>query len=101
MTLFIVILIAIIGIIIFLFFLQENERVVRLPTFQVFFNEKLGKYLADSRGCALYYYLKDEIGTPSSLPISNCGENCLGIWQIIYEKEMTVSPPLKKKVTGR
>ena len=41
---------------------------------QVLHSEKVGKYLADSKGGTLYYFTKDEPG------VSNCTGKCLEIW---------------------
>ncbi|MDR6998642.1 beta-propeller fold lactonase family protein [Neobacillus niacini] len=41
---------------------------------QVLHSEKVGKYLADSKGMTLYYFTKDEPG------VSNCTGKCLEIW---------------------
>jgi predicted lipoprotein with Yx(FWY)xxD motif len=96
MTTFIIILVVILGIIIFLLFIKNDNCDDDLTTFQVAYSEKLGKYLTDSEGHALYYYKEDEIGTSNSLPVSTCGEDCLGIWQIVNENKMTISPYLNK-----
>lgn len=92
-VIFIIVLIVLM-LIIFLIIIQKKEQTANSTTFQIYFSKKLGNYLVDYRGRALYYYAEDKIETSNSQPKSNCGEGCLGIWQIFYADKITVSPPL-------
>lgn len=57
-------------------------------------NEKTGKYLADSKGMALYYFKKDEPGK------SNCAGECLENWPPFMEKDFDVPEGFDKKDFG-
>lgn len=94
MTIITTTIIILVVLIVLLIIVQKNGQVVYSQTFQIYSDKKLGDYLVDKRGRALYYYGQDEIGTSKSQPKSNCGEGCLGVWQVFYENKITVSPPL-------
>ncbi|MBT2736430.1 hypothetical protein [Bacillus sp. ISL-7] len=47
---------------------SKNDRL------QLLENDKIGKYLADSKGMALYYFAKDQPG------VTNCSGECLMNW---------------------
>lgn len=47
-------------------------------------DEKAGKYLADAKGIALYYFAKDEPNT------TNCSGECLENWPVFYSENLEV-----------
>ncbi|RWR04092.1 hypothetical protein QNH23_03145 [Siminovitchia fortis] len=51
---------------------------------QLLEDDKVGEYLADSKGMALYYFTKDEPET------SNCSGECLDNWPPFTEKDFDV-----------
>lgn len=57
-------------------------------------NEKVGKYLADSKGMTLYYFKKDESGK------SNCAGDCLDNWQPYMEKDFNILDGFNKSDFG-
>lgn len=64
------------------------------PTLQLLENEKVGKYLADSQGMALYYFKKDASET------SNCSGECLKNWPPYTAKEFEVPSGFDKADFG-
>lgn len=57
-------------------------------------NEKVGAYLADSQGRALYYFKKDEAGK------SNCSGDCLVTWPAFTQKGFAVPEGFDRKDFG-
>ncbi len=64
------------------------------PSLKVLENEKVGKYLADSKEMALYYFKKDEAGK------SNCSGECLENWPPFLEQDFNVPEGFDKKDFG-
>lgn len=64
---------------------QSKEKTEDVKTdLQVMENEKVGKYLADSKGMTLYIFTKDEKS------VSNCKGKCLKNWPAFYAKDFEV-----------
>ncbi|MGX2961176.1 hypothetical protein JNUCC23_18115 [Peribacillus sp. JNUCC 23] len=64
------------------------------PSLKVLENEKVGKYLADSKKMALYYFKKDEAGK------SNCSGECLENWPPFLGQDFNVPEGFDKKDFG-
>ncbi|MEK3887839.1 COG4315 family predicted lipoprotein [Bacillus sp. FSL K6-3431] len=67
---------------------QVEENAASLKLLE---NEKVGEYLADSKGMTLYYFKKDEPGK------SNCAGECLENWPPFAEKDFDVPTGMDKK----
>lgn len=69
---------------------QESKK----ESLQLLENEKVGKYLSDSKGMTLYYFTKDQSGK------SNCSGECLVNWPAFSEKDFEVPDGLNKSDFG-
>ncbi|MDM5224855.1 hypothetical protein QUF73_01385 [Cytobacillus sp. NJ13] len=61
---------------------------------QLMENEKIGKYLTDAEGMALYYFAKDQPNT------SNCSGDCLENWPAFYSEDLAVPEGFNKEDFG-
>jgi len=61
---------------------------------QLLDNANIGKYLADSKGMALYYFTKDQPGK------SNCSGQCLVNWPAFSSKDFQVPKGFNKSDFG-
>ncbi len=61
---------------------------------QILEDDKVGEYLADSKGMALYYFKKDEPET------SNCSGECLDNWPPFTEKDFDVPEGFERSDFG-
>lgn len=61
---------------------------------QLMENEKVGKYLADADGRALYYFAKDAPNT------TNCSGECLINWPVFYSENFAVPEGFNKDDFG-
>lgn len=59
-------------------------------------NDKLGNYLTDGDGRALYYFGQSKMKTLNVCPL-NEDSDYLGIWQICYRDRLIIPANLKKK----
>ncbi|GGJ88886.1 hypothetical protein GCM10007063_09280 [Lentibacillus kapialis] len=74
---------------------QSKEKGEDVKTgMQVMDNEKVGKYLADSKGMTLYIFTKDEKN------VSNCKGKCLKNWPAYYTKDLNVPKGYDKSDFG-
>jgi len=64
------------------------------PSITVQTSPFVGKYLADSRGIALYVYGVDFPGDCEYEPVSNCYNDCEIAWPIFNAQERTLAPEL-------
>lgn len=64
------------------------------PSLKLLETEKVGKYLADSKEMALYYFKKDEAGK------SNCTGECLENWPPFLEQDFNVPEGFDEKDFG-
>lgn len=71
---------------------QENEQ--ETASLQLLDNEKVGQYLADSKGMSLYYFTKDQPGK------SNCSGDCLANWPPFVAQEFEVPEGFNKDDFG-
>lgn len=69
--------------------LAESDRKLQLME-----NKKIGKYLTDTEGMALYYFAKDQPNT------SNCSGDCLENWPAFYSEDLTVPEGFNKEDFG-
>ncbi|MEH7308132.1 hypothetical protein V7137_24030, partial [Neobacillus drentensis] len=63
---------------------SATDQVSKNDRLQLLENEKVGKYLADSKGMALYYFTKDQSGK------SNCSGECLDNWPAFSAQDFEV-----------
>ncbi|WHY60012.1 COG4315 family predicted lipoprotein [Cytobacillus firmus] len=61
---------------------------------QLMENGKIGKYLTDAEGMALYYFAKDQPNT------SNCNSDCLENWPAFYSEDFAVPEGFNKEDFG-
>ncbi|MDM5186783.1 hypothetical protein QUF99_05265 [Bacillus sp. DX4.1] len=73
---------------------NENANNQDTSTLQLLENEKAGKYLADSKGMALYYFTKDKSEK------SNCSGECLKNWPPFTAEEFEVPSGFDKADFG-
>lgn len=57
-------------------------------------NKKIGKYLTDAKGMALYFFAKDQPNT------SNCSGDCLENWPAFYSEDFAVPEGFNKEDFG-
>ncbi|MDQ0202074.1 hypothetical protein [Neobacillus ginsengisoli] len=73
---------------------NENVKSQDPLTLQLLENEKVGKYLADSKGMTLYYFKKDESKK------SNCSGECLKNWPPFTAENFKVPSGFNKSDFG-
>ncbi|MEH7504105.1 hypothetical protein V7152_19175 [Neobacillus drentensis] len=73
---------------------NENANNQDTSTLQLLENEKVGKYFADSKGMALYYFTKDKSEK------SNCSGECLKNWPPFTVEEFEVPSGFDKADFG-
>lgn len=73
---------------------NEKEKKQNDPTLQLLENEKVGKYLADSNGMALYYFKND------TSEKSNCSGECLKNWPAFTAEKFEVPSGFDKDDFG-
>lgn len=61
---------------------------------QLMENKKIGKYLTDAKGMALYFFAKDQPNT------SNCSGDCLENWPAFYSEDFAVPEGFNKEDFG-
>jgi predicted lipoprotein with Yx(FWY)xxD motif len=72
----------------------EKASAVQDTALQLKENKEIGKYLADSNGMALYYFIKDAPNT------SNCSGDCLENWPAFYNENLKVPEGFNKEDFG-
>lgn len=73
---------------------NESDHNQNTSALQLLENEKVGKYLADSKGMALYYFTKDESEK------SNCSGECLKNWPPFTAEEFEIPSGFDKADFG-
>ncbi|KKO51672.1 hypothetical protein [Paenibacillus sp. DMB20] len=70
---------------------QTKSEQASADSLRLLENEKIGKYLADPQGRALYYFKKDEAGK------SSCSGECLASWPAFTQEDFAVPEGFDKK----
>jgi predicted lipoprotein with Yx(FWY)xxD motif len=74
--------------------ITEDASEEPATTLKLMEDEKAGKYLADAKGIALYYFAKDEPNT------TNCSGECLENWPAFYSENLEVPEGFNKDDFG-